>query len=86
MSTGDSMSFKHLLLGITPIKVAVTWCIVVVENLLMVLLPLFIGYAIDGVLEKNDQQLVVFGILLFLLVSLVSYVTATIPVSMAIYG
>lgn len=49
-------------------KVIVTWLMVLIENLFMILLPLFIGYAIDGVLKQNLQPLAWFAALLLFLV------------------
>ncbi|WP_244204754.1 ABC transporter six-transmembrane domain-containing protein [Vibrio rhodolitus] len=53
---------------ISPVKVAITWLMVLAENLLMILLPLFIGFAIDGVLSNNLQPLFVFALIMFALV------------------
>lgn len=37
----------------SPFKIFVTWSMVILENILLILLPLFIGYAIDGVLDQS---------------------------------
>ncbi len=49
-------------------RVALTWLIVLAENVLMMLLPLFIGFAIDGLLEQNLRPLLTLGFILFALV------------------
>lgn len=49
-------------------KVTFTWFMVLVENFLMILLPLFIGFAIDGLLNQNNQPLFLFSLILFVLV------------------
>ncbi|WP_028865615.1 ABC transporter six-transmembrane domain-containing protein [Psychromonas aquimarina] len=51
-----------------PFKVALTWIMVLVENVMLILLPLFIGYAIDGVLNQHMQPLLNFALLLLALV------------------
>ncbi len=61
MSTESTDSSKHLgvklLLRQFRLKVLVTWLIVLVENLLMALLPLFIGRAIDALLNQQPGAL-----------------------------
>lgn len=52
----------------SPLKILCTWLIVLVENVFMILLPLFIGYAIDGVLEQDMRPLALFALVLFMLV------------------
>nr|WP_319556589.1 ABC transporter six-transmembrane domain-containing protein [uncultured Vibrio sp.] len=54
-------------------KVAITWLLVALENVFMVLLPLFIGFAIDGLLTGALTALYWLAILLMLL-TLVSVV------------
>ena len=49
-------------------RLALTWLIVLAENVLMMLLPLFIGFAIDGLLEQNLRPLLTLGFILFALV------------------
>ncbi|MBE4591905.1 ABC transporter permease [Vibrio navarrensis] len=51
-----------------PLKVAVTWLMVLAENVMLVLLPLFIGYAIDGVLNQHYPPLMLLALLLLVLV------------------
>ncbi|MCC2520791.1 ABC transporter six-transmembrane domain-containing protein [Vibrio coralliilyticus] len=53
---------------LSPIKVMFTWLMVLAENVFMILLPLFIGFAIDGVLKQNLQPLFMFAAILFVLV------------------
>ncbi|RLV59317.1 ABC transporter permease [Parashewanella curva] len=47
-----------------PMKVMCTWLMVLIENVFMILLPLFIGYAIDGLLKQNMQPLLMFALIL----------------------
>ena len=49
-------------------KVLLTWLMVLVENVMLILLPLFIGFAIDGVLEQDLQPLLMLALCLFALV------------------
>ncbi|KJR39613.1 ABC transporter permease [Vibrio navarrensis] len=51
-----------------PLKVAVTWLMVLAENVMLVLLPLFIGYAIDGVLNQHYPPLMLLALLLLVVV------------------
>ncbi|MGR5127969.1 ABC transporter six-transmembrane domain-containing protein [Photobacterium swingsii] len=37
-------------------QVGATWLMVIIENVLMALLPLFIGYSIDSLMTKSDAQ------------------------------
>ncbi|MBQ4876618.1 ABC transporter permease [Pseudoalteromonas luteoviolacea] len=67
MSNQNSISL-YSVVRLSPIKVAITWFMVIAENILLILLPLLIGYAIDGVLSKDFQPLVVFAACLFSLV------------------
>jgi len=53
---GSIMLFKYpisllTIIRLNPLKVAATWLMVLAENVMLILLPLFIGYAIDGVLN-----------------------------------
>ncbi|MFO6422618.1 ABC transporter six-transmembrane domain-containing protein [Motilimonas sp. KMU-193] len=58
-----------MVLALAPFKLAVTWLMVLVENLLLIMLPLFIGKAIDGVLQQQMQPLLMFAALLLILVA-----------------
>lgn len=53
-------------------RVALTWTIVIVENVLIALIPLLIGLSIDGLLADRISELIwliaVFGILVFVAV------------------
>ncbi|MEJ2763342.1 ABC transporter six-transmembrane domain-containing protein [Photobacterium sp. MCCC 1A19761] len=51
-----------------PTQVAVTWLMVAVENILMVLLPLLIGFSIDGLLNQETHDFMVLATVLLLLV------------------
>ncbi|MBE3667464.1 ABC transporter permease [Vibrio navarrensis] len=67
------MSLKHpislrTVIRFHPLKVAVTWLMVLAENVMLVLLPLFIGYAIDGVLNQHYHPLMLLALLLLVLV------------------
>ncbi len=67
------MPLKHPISLLTvirfhPLKVAVTWLMVLAENVMLVLLPLFIGYAIDGVLNQHYHPLMLLAVLLLVLV------------------
>ncbi|KLV05176.1 ABC transporter permease [Photobacterium aquae] len=53
---------------LNPVRVIFTWLMVLVENVFMILIPLFIGFAIDGVLKQNMQPLLVFAVILLMLV------------------
>ncbi|HAS61504.1 MAG TPA: ABC transporter permease [Vibrio sp.] len=53
---------------LNPVRVMFTWLMVLAENIFLILLPLFIGYAIDGVLKQNMQPLLIFAAILFILV------------------
>ncbi|NOH21931.1 ABC transporter six-transmembrane domain-containing protein [Vibrio europaeus] len=55
-------------IGLEPLKVALTWFMVLVENVMLILLPLAIGYAIDGVLNHDMQPLIHFALLLLAVV------------------
>ena len=58
----------RFVVGFAPIKVMFTWLLVLVENVFMILLPLFIGFVIDGLLEQNLQPLWMFAVTLLMLV------------------
>ena len=47
-------------------KVTLTWLMVLAENIILILLPLFIGIAIDGVLKQNMQPLILFASILLM--------------------
>lgn len=49
-------------------KVGITWLLVVIENVFMVLLPLFIGFAIDDLLTGNFAALYWLAVLFTLLI------------------
>ncbi len=49
-----------------PVKLACTWLMVAMENVLLALLPLFIGYAIDDLLSGGINYLLMVGVLLVL--------------------
>ena len=55
-------------ISLNPVKVMLTWLMVLAENVFMILLPLFIGFAIDGVLKQEMQPLLMFAVILFVLV------------------
>lgn len=48
-------------------KVALTWLLVLLENLLLALIPLFIGFSIDGLLAGNFDQLLILAAVLMAL-------------------
>lgn len=65
---GSMMLFKHPISLITiiwlePLKVIATWLMVLTENVMLILLPLFIGHAIDGVLNQNFQSMYMLALL-----------------------
>ena len=67
------MLFKYpisllTIIRLNPLKVAATWLMVLAENVMLILLPLFIGYAIDGVLNQSFQPLMMLALILFVLV------------------
>ncbi|WP_133408476.1 ABC transporter six-transmembrane domain-containing protein [Parashewanella tropica] len=67
------MLFSHpITLGsiirLNPAKVMFTWFLVLIENVFLILIPLFIGHAIDGMLKQDMQPLILFGLILFVLV------------------
>ncbi len=40
-----------------PWKISLTWIVVLIENILMAIVPLFIGYSIDGLLQDDFTNL-----------------------------
>ncbi len=50
------------------LRVSVTWLLVLVENALLSIITLFIGFAIDGLLSGKYQKLVVLAAVLLILV------------------
>ncbi|WP_233071108.1 ABC transporter six-transmembrane domain-containing protein [Motilimonas eburnea] len=57
-----------MVLALAPLKLTLTWLLVLIENVLLILLPLLIGKAIDGVLQQQMQPLLMFAALLLVLV------------------
>ncbi len=55
-------------IGLEPFKVALTWFMVLVENVMLILLTIAIGYALDGVLNHDMQPLIHFALLLLAVV------------------
>ncbi|KZN55786.1 ABC transporter six-transmembrane domain-containing protein [Pseudoalteromonas luteoviolacea] len=68
MFTQHSISLWSIV-KLSPVKIAITWSMVILENVLLILLPLFIGYAIDGVLANDTTPLFWFATSLFCLVT-----------------
>ncbi|MCG7547856.1 ABC transporter six-transmembrane domain-containing protein [Pseudoalteromonas sp. Of7M-16] len=60
MSIQNSISLWSVV-KLSPVKVAITWLMVIAENILLILLPLLIGYAIDGVLAQDTTPLLGFA-------------------------
>ncbi|WP_430929838.1 ABC transporter six-transmembrane domain-containing protein [Pseudoalteromonas rubra] len=60
MNLHNSISFGAII-RTSPVKILLTWTMVILENILLILLPLFIGYAIDGVLEQSLTPLIWFA-------------------------
>lgn len=52
-------------------SISFTWFLVILENALIVLIPLFIGYAIDGLLEGDFADFYVLSAILVVIVALV---------------
>ena len=52
-------------------SISFTWFLVLLENALFVLIPLFIGYAIDGLLEGDFHDFYVLSAILVVIVALV---------------
>lgn len=44
-----------------PRQIGITWLLVVIENALMALIPLLIGFAIDGLLKQDSSDLINLG-------------------------
>lgn len=66
------MLFKHpisllTIIRFNPLEVAATWLMVLAENVMLILLPIFIGYAIDGVLNQSFQPLMMLALILVIL-------------------
>ncbi|MDO6527407.1 ABC transporter six-transmembrane domain-containing protein [Motilimonas sp. 1_MG-2023] len=59
------------LLGANKLLIGFTWALVLLENALIVLIPLFIGYAIDGLLQGDFHDFYVLSAILVLIVALV---------------
>lgn len=58
MSSLQAISLASIVAG-HKYKISITWLLVVVENLLMALLPLFIGYSIDSLMAGQYQDVLV---------------------------
>lgn len=58
-----SLLFKHF-----RVRILLTWLLVAIENLLWALVPLFIGRAIDALLEKQEGALVEISLVMFSLI------------------
>lgn len=54
-------------------QVYLTWLLVLIENILLALIPLFIGYTIDGLLVSNYNELIILSSV-FLMLTLVSVI------------
>ncbi len=46
-------------------QISLTWCLVFVENLLLVCVPLLIGLTVDGLMEGRRDDLILLAMLLF---------------------
>lgn len=57
------------LLRAFPGRISLTWFMTLAETALMALIPLFIGFAIDGLLSDNMQGLIHLGILFAVLIA-----------------
>lgn len=53
---------------LAPLKIGLTWLMVLIENVMLILLPLAIGYAIDGILSHDLLPLLHFAVLLLVVV------------------
>lgn len=53
---------------LAPLKIGLTWLMVLIENVMLILLPLAIGYAIDGILSHELLPLLHFAVLLLVVV------------------
>ncbi|AZZ98155.1 ABC transporter six-transmembrane domain-containing protein [Pseudoalteromonas sp. R3] len=67
MNLLNSISFGAII-RTSPVKILLTWTMVILENILLILLPLFIGHAIDGVLAQSLTPLTWFALVLVALV------------------
>ena len=56
MLTGHDLTIRTLL-RVFRARIALTWAMILAETSLMALIPLFIGFAIDGLLAGNLQKL-----------------------------
>jgi len=50
-----------------PSRLGATWGLVLLENILLALIPLFMGFSIDSLLEGNSRDLVILGGVMVLL-------------------
>ncbi len=67
MLKNKELSLKQLLLSFKA-RIGITWGLVGLENILLSLIPLFIGLAIDDLLQSNFDQLVTLAFLMTVLV------------------
>ncbi|MFG0525008.1 ABC transporter six-transmembrane domain-containing protein [Pseudomonas sp. zjy_9] len=68
MSALQTISLAKIVVGHKH-KISVTWLLVIAENLLMALLPLFIGYSIDSLMNNQYQDvLILAGVLTALVI------------------
>ncbi|MGP9826091.1 ABC transporter six-transmembrane domain-containing protein [Ectopseudomonas khazarica] len=68
MSALQTISLAKIVVGHKH-KISVTWILVIAENLLMALLPLFIGYSIDSLMNNQYQNvLILAGVLTALVI------------------
>ncbi|MGB0894674.1 MAG: ABC transporter six-transmembrane domain-containing protein [Parashewanella sp.] len=49
-------------------NIAITWGLVAVENIMTVMIPLFIGFTIDSLLNKQFNDLIILAAIIFLLI------------------
>lgn len=68
MNTSDHLGVRAILSQYRG-KLALTWCLLAVENFLMALIPLFVGYSIDDLLNGSFQQVWLLAGILILLVA-----------------
>lgn len=54
-------------------KIYLTWLLVLIENILLALIPLLIGYTIDGLLKGNHNELLILSGI-FLMLTLISVI------------
>ncbi|WP_420588385.1 ABC transporter six-transmembrane domain-containing protein [Bacterioplanoides sp.] len=57
-----------LLLRHFPRQIGITWLLVVIENALLALIPLLIGFAIDGLLQQKYDELLNLAVVFFALI------------------